>query len=191
MKKILLFATFVIALSFIKNSAVAQFNYIGGGIALATGAEYELNNYSYYSKSFGIDLRASYDYSKKLKIVPDFKIYLPNKEEFTIGESSTTVFVFNLNAHYILNSKTRDSYRIYLLAGAHVGGWLINDNRTPSFPLTADPLDINEFKFVPGGNLGGGMQFVLGQRVIFFGEIKYVIAKTNQLVFSPGLMYEF
>ncbi|MBU8893661.1 MAG: outer membrane beta-barrel protein [Bacteroidales bacterium] len=191
MKKILLFATFIIALSFIKNSAIAQLNYIGGGIALATGAEYNLNDYLYYNKSFGIDLRASYDYSKKLKIVPDFKIYLPNKEEFiTGGESSTTVFVFNLNAHYILNPKTRETYRLYLLAGAHVGGWNITDNRIPS--VGSDPqLDVKEFKFVPGGNIGGGMQFVLSNRILFFAEAKYVIAKTNQLVFSPGLMYEF
>ena len=184
--RILLFATIFIAFSFIKNNATAQFNYIGGGIALATGAEYKYEGYSYFNKSFGIDLRASYNYSKKIKIVPDFHIYLPNKKSFvTGGESKTTVFVFNLNIHYIVNP--RSDIKLYILAGGHAGGWNIKDNHSSNF---AD-VDINEFQFVPGANVGGGIQFKLGQRVQFFAEAKYVIAKANQLIFSPGLLYEF
>jgi hypothetical protein len=80
MKKSILYIMLFFAVLFSTNTAKAQFDYIGGGIALATGGEYEFNNYLYYNKSFGIDLRASYDYTKKLKFVPDFKIYFPNKE---------------------------------------------------------------------------------------------------------------
>ncbi|MCK5028922.1 MAG: outer membrane beta-barrel protein [Bacteroidales bacterium] len=189
MKKTILFFFVFIAVLFSTNSANAQFDYIGGGIALATGGEYELNNYLYYNKSFGIDLRASYDYNKKLKFVPDLKFYLPNKEVFiTGGESNTTVFAFNLNAHYILNPKTRSNYNVYLLVGAHISGWNITDSR---IPISGTQLDVKEFKFVPGGNVGAGMQFNIGTRTLFFAEVKYIISKANQLVFSPGLMYEF
>ena len=188
MKKILLLFLLFSATLFLAKNAHAQFNYIGGGIALATGGEYEFDDYLYYNKSFGIDLRASYDYNKKLKFVPDFKIYFPNKETFiTGGESKTTVIAFNLNAHFILNSKTRSNYHVYLLVGGHVSGWSIKNN------LVSDvsQLDVNEFKVVPGANAGAGMQFNIGSRTLFFAEVKYVISTANQLVFSPGLLYEF
>ena len=190
MKKTVLFFSAFIAIMFSTNSVNAQFDYIGGGIALTTGGEYEFDNYYYYNKSFGIDLRASYDYNKKLKFVPDFKFYLPNKDVFmTGGESKTTVFAFNLNAHYILNSKTRSNYHVYLLFGGHISGWSITNNLVSSVGLPQ--LDVKEFKFVPGGNAGAGMQFNIGTRTLFFAEVKYVISKANQLVFSPGLIYEF
>ena len=56
MKKILVlifFATFAI----LSNKAKAQFDYFGGGIALATGGEYKYDGLLYYNNSFGIDLR--------------------------------------------------------------------------------------------------------------------------------------
>jgi len=190
MKKIIFITLFVSTL-FFTNKAIAQFDYIGGGILLATGGEYKIDGNPYYNKSFGINVRASYDYSKKLKIVPALNFYIPNKEGFyTGGESKTTVFTFNLNAHYILNSRSRDNYKLYILAGAHVGGWSITDDHAESFGTEA-ALDINEFKIAPGANIGGGMQFHIGNRTMFFAEVKYVIAQTNQLVFNPGLLYEF
>lgn len=191
MKKSILFLFVFIAILFSTNKANAQFDYIGGGIALATGGEYEFDNYFYYNNSFGIDLRASYDYSKKFKFVPDFKIYFPNKELFlTGGQSKTTVIAFNLNAHYILNAKTRSNYNVYLLFGGHISGWNITDSRTPSVGNPTQ-LNVSEFKFVPGANVGGGMQFHIGSRTLFFAEVKYTISTASQLVFSPGLMYEF
>lgn len=190
MKKIIVLSLFIAALSF-SYKANAQFDYIGGGILLATGGEYKINELPYYNKPFGINIRASYDYSKTLKIVPAINFYLPNKESFvTSGESKTTVLAFNLNAHYIVNSKTRNNYKLYILAGAHVGAWSIKDDHLESFGAT-ESIGVNEFKVVPGANLGGGMQFHLGNRTLFFAEVKYVIAKTNQLVFNPGILYEF
>jgi hypothetical protein len=192
MKKSILFIMLFFAVLFSTNTAKAQFDYIGGGIALATGGEYEFNSYLYYNKSFGIDLRASYDYNKKLKFVPDFKIYFPNKESFiTGGESKTTVIAFNLNAHYILNAKTRSNYHVYLLFGGHASGWVIKDDHVPGVVTNPQPLNVDVFKFVPGANAGAGMQFHVGTRTLFFAEVKYTISTASQLVFSPGLLYEF
>jgi len=170
----------------LSHKSQAQFDYIGGGLALATGSEYLYDGYSYYNKSLGIDLRANYDYSKKIQIVPDLKFFLPNKEKFMIGgEASTTVIAFNLNAHYIINAKSRDNYRIYFLGGAHVSGWSIKDNRV----ALTETLDVKEFKFVPGLNVGAGMQFPLGTQLLFFAEVKYVISQANQMVFTPGILF--
>ncbi|MBI9054781.1 MAG: outer membrane beta-barrel protein [Bacteroidales bacterium] len=190
MKKLILISLLIITVVSFSYKAKAQFDYIGGGILLATSGEYKVNESSYYNKPFGINLRASYDYSKKLKIVPAFNFYLPNKENIITRESKTTVFAFNLNAHYILNSRSRDNYKLYVLAGAHVGAWSIKDEYIESFGDNAS-RNISEFKIAPGANIGGGMQFHLGNRTLFFAEVKYVIAKTNQLVFNPGILYEF
>lgn len=168
--------------------AKAQFDYVGGGVVLTTGSDYKHDGLLYYNKSFGIDARVNYDYSKKLKIVPDFKFYLPNRESYPSGgESKTTAFVLNINAHYIINSKTRDKYRLYLIAGAHFGGWNIKDNH---YSTTLNKqYDFTVFKFVPGANVGAGMVFPYDSNIMFFAEVKYVVAQTNQLVFTPGLLF--
>lgn len=179
---IIIIAIFCISI----NSVKAQFDYIGGGIVLATGGEYNYDGSAYHNKSFGIDVRANYDFNKKLKIVPDFKFYLPYKDPtLSSGESKTTVFVLNINAHYIINPKTRDKYRLYLLGGAHLGGWNIKDNHDE----ITRTVDVKTFKFIPGANLGAGMVFPYGSSTMFFAEVKYVIAQTNQLVFTPGLLF--
>lgn len=189
MKRILFIALIITCLGFTTKTK-AQFDFIGGGVVLATGGEYKLNGYPYYNNSFGIHVRASYNYNKKLKIVPDLNIYLPKSESFIEDRSSkTTVIAFNLNGHYIINHKTRESYRVYLLGGIHVSGWSIEDNRTIVFPTSE--LDVKEFKFVAGANIGGGMQLNVSNRLKFFAEVKYVISTSGQLAFNPGLIYEF
>lgn len=187
MKKIIILLLIITSIISVKK-AKAQFNFIGGGIVLTTGGEYKYDGNLYYNKSFGINLRANYNYNKKLKIVPDFNLYFPNKETFNLGgQSKVTVFVLNINAHYVLNSRSRDNYRVYLLAGAHIGGWNIKDNRSSILGT----VDVSEFKILPGGNVGAGMQFKLADRIQFFAEVKYLIANANQLVFNPGILYEF
>ena len=76
---------------------------------------------------------------------------------------------------------------MYLLGGAHVSAWKLIDNRT----AITGTLDVNKYKFVPGANIGAGMQFELNPRTMFFAEVKYVIASAGQLVFTPGLLYAF
>ena len=186
MKKLVVFVSLFISILIFTNTAVAQFEYAGGGISLATGGKYKYEGLDYNNNSFGIDIRALYDYNKNLKLVPDLKFYLPKKYSYTAnGESKTTVLAFNLNAHYILNSRARESYRLYLLAGAHVSAWNIKDDHIE----IARTVDFNVYKFVPGANIGAGMQFPIGG-AIFFAEAKYIIAKTNQLVFTPGILFE-
>lgn len=189
MKKIFLLIL-ILAGIILSQKAKAQLDFIGGGIVLANNADYKLDGVTYNNKSFGFNLRASYNYSKKLKIVPSINIYLPNKTNYEDGGSSkVSVYAFNLDGHYIINHKTREKYRVYLLAGAHISGWNIKDERTTI--LDPNGRDINEFKFVIGANAGAGMQLPLTNRLHFFAEVKYTIAKSHQLVFNPGLKYEF
>ncbi|MCB2197391.1 MAG: porin family protein [Bacteroidetes bacterium] len=187
MKKILI--TLIVLTAIIGSKPVrAQFESFGGGIALATGGKYEYDDgLDYSNKSFGFDLRAVYDFNKKLDIVPDIKFYLPNKTEYNNGSDKVTAFAFNLNLHYILNPRSRDNYRVYILGGAHVGMWQIKDDHYSD--VYNSFYDINEFKFFPGANVGAGMQLSFNDRFMFFAEAKYVLAKTNQLVFTPGFLF--
>lgn len=185
MKKLIILGVLIMT-GMVYQSARAQFDYIGGGIALSTGGEFEFEEVIYNSSSFGFDLRMSYNYSKKLKIVPDFKFYIPYKNEvFVEGGSKVTAYALNINAHYLLSTNPREKYRFYLLAGFHLGGWSIKDNSVVNTTI----LDVNEFKIFPGGNVGAGMQFDIGNRTKFFAEAKFVIAQTQKFVFTPGLIY--
>ncbi len=181
----------IVFVSLFLQKGNAQFNYIGGGVALSTtNSGYVYNEQEFFNNSFGIDVRMNYDYNKKIQIVPDVKIYLPNEESYSYndgGYTKTTVFVLNLNTHLILNSRSRQSYKVYLIAGVYSSGWNIIDKRITEYETYDDKV----FKMVFGGNAGAGMQLKIANRILFFAEAKYVIAESNQLVFTPGLMYNF
>jgi hypothetical protein len=185
MKKLVIVFLSSLALFFSTNT-FAQLTKIGGGIVIATGGGYLYNELEYFNKSFGIDLRGQFDINKKLKIVPDFQVFLPNIIGLSDGsESKTTLFTFDLNGHYILNPKK--DFKFYFLAGIHSGGWSIKDNRTS---VIEDEIDVSVFKFDFGANLGAGFQMKINYRLDFFAEVKYVIAKTNQMIFTPGFIYD-
>jgi hypothetical protein len=189
MKRILIALIILVGIIGFKP-AKAQFETFGGGIALTTQGNYKYDDgLNYNNKPFGFDLRAIYNYNKKLDFVPDIKFYLPNKTEYSNGSDKVTAFAFNLNLHYILNPRSRDNYRLYLLGGAHIGMWQIKDDHYSD--VYNSYYDINEFKFFPGANVGAGMQLSFDAGFMFFAEAKYVLAKTNQLVFTPGFLFYF
>ncbi|OFX85897.1 MAG: hypothetical protein A2W99_17205 [Bacteroidetes bacterium GWF2_33_16] len=185
MKKIIT-VIFVIVSVFSGFLVNAQLTKIGGGIVLATGGRYLYNDLEYFNKSFGLDIRGEFDVNKKLKIVPDFQFFLPNTYNFPDGgQSKTTLFTFDLNGHYILNPKK--DFRFYFLGGAHCGGWNIKDQRTSTIE---NEINNSAFKFDFGVNAGAGFMMKINYRLSFFAEVKYIIAKTNQMMFSPGLVYD-
>lgn len=185
MKKFVLLSILFLSVTSLWN-AKAQLTKIGGGIVLATGGRYLFNDFEYFNKSFGFNIRSEFDINKKLKVVPDFQIFLPNKFEYPNGgESKTTLLALNINANYILNPKK--DFNFYLLGGLHLGGWNIKDSHEEA---GGEIVDFNEFKFDYGVNAGGGFKFNINYRLIFFAEVKYTIAKTGQMVFSPGLIYD-
>lgn len=185
MKKLVIIVLSSITLLFSVNS-FAQLSKIGGGIVIATGAHYLYNDFEYFNKSFGFDLRAEYDLNKKLKLVPDFQIFLPNTFDYTDGgESKTTLYAFDLNLQYILNPKK--NFKFYFMGGAHIGGWHIKDQHTSN---VVDDIDYSVFKFGFGANAGAGFKMKINYRLSFNAEVKYVIGKSRQMIFSPGFIYD-
>lgn len=174
-----------ISLLFTENT-FAQLSKIGGGIVIATGGKYLYNDFEYFNKSFGFDVRAEYDLNKKLKLVPDIQIFLPNTFNYTDGgQSKTTLYAFDLNLQYILNPKK--DFKYYFMGGAHIGGWHIIDKHDA---VIGDNIDFSVFKFDFGANAGAGFKMKVNYRLSFNAEVKYVIGKSRQLIFSPGFIYD-
>ena len=187
MKNTLIFVfTLLFAFSFYHQTS-AQLNKVGGGLTLAMGNNIEYEGLEYTNNSFGLNLRANYKLNKKLDLVPHLNIYLPKKIEYQLGgESTTTVFALNINIHYILNYRNRNNFYLYLLGGFHGSGWNINDDHISSIE---DPIKHQKFLFVPGANLGGGIQFKVSSKMEVFAEVKYIISEAHQLAFTPGILF--
>lgn len=189
MKYKTLFFLTILFTFWLTSKSFAQFNKVGGGLILATGNDYVYEGISYYNKSVGINIRTNYHLNKKLEITPGLNIFLPNKESFADGgESSTTVYALNIDAHLILNPRTRNNFYFYVIGGVHASGWQIKDDHRSI--LLGRIYKYNKFLLVPGVNLGSGLQFKIGQKIDFFTEVKYTISKTHQLVFNPGILYQ-
>jgi len=187
MKNILIFIfSLLFAFSFYQQTS-AQLNKLGGGLILAMGNELDYEA-GYTNNSLGINIRANWSLGKKIDFVPDLNIYLPQKYSYNNGgESVTTVYVLNVNFHYILNHRSRNEFYAYLLGGLHGSGWHIKDDHYSE--TLNKTYDFNEFRFVPGANLGGGIQFKVGYKTEFFAEVKYIISEAHQLAFTPGILF--
>ncbi|MDY6801025.1 MAG: hypothetical protein SVU94_07350 [Bacteroidota bacterium] len=189
MKKTLIFVfTLLFVFSFYQQTS-AQLNKVGGGLVLSMGNELDYEA-GYTNNSLGINIRANWSLGKKFDFVPDLTMYLPKKYQFPNdgGESITTVYVMNINFHYILNYRTRNNFYVYLLGGVHAGGWHIKDNHSSVF-AGGKTYDFNTIRFVPGANLGGGIQFKVGYKTEVFAEVKYIISEAHQLAFTPGILF--
>ncbi|HSH50535.1 MAG TPA: hypothetical protein VK982_02320 [Bacteroidales bacterium] len=189
MRKTFLLALIILFVLASYHQSSAQLNKLGGGLTLAMGNELDYEA-GYTNNSLGLNLRANWSLGKKLDLVPDLTMYLPKKHQFPSdgGESITTVYVLNVNFHYILNYRTRNNFYVYLLGGVHAGGWHIKDNHS-SVIAGGKTYDFNTMRLVPGANLGGGIQFKVGYKTEFFTEVKYIISETHQLAFTPGILF--
>ena len=154
-------------------------------LAMGNELDYEAG---YTNNSLGLNVRANWSLGKKFDFVPDLTVFLPKKIQYPDGgESATTVYALNVNFHYILNYRTRSNFYVYFLGGVHAGGWHIKDDHRSG--LLGKTYDFNTLSFVPGANLGGGLRFKIGYKTEVFAEANYLISKTSQLVFTPGVLF--
>ncbi len=186
MKNILITLSFIVLLfSSIKGSA--QLTKLGGGFSLATSGQYIYNDFEYFNNSIGFDIRAEFDVTKTIKIVPDFQLFLPKTKEYILGgESKTTLLALDLNGHFIIASGKKVDF--YAIGGFHIGGWNIKDKHTESIE---GEVDNSGFLIDVAANLGAGIEIKITRKLGIFADAKYIVSNSNQLVFTPGLIYEF
>ena len=178
MKKLSLIFIFFYFILFIKISGqgFAQSTALGGGISFGTGCEY----HHVHTGRMGIRVIGVHNLNQSFFISTALTFFLPEKEDFYDGTRSSTLWMVDVEGQYFLYS--RDEFLCYALGGLSTTG-LISNYKGESPDLYPDYSDQ-----AIGLNLGAGANLSFTENVIFFGEMKYVVGKYNQLIASVGVL---
>ena len=178
MKKISLIFIFFSFILIFKTSgqSFTQSTKLGGGISFGTGNEY----HHVHTGRPGIRIIGIRNFKESFKISASITYFLPNKEDFYDGTRSSTLLMVDVEGQYFMFS--RDDFMFYTLGGLS-NTVLISNYKGESPDLYPDYSDQ-----AIGLNLGAGVNLSFNEKVIFFGEMKYVISKYNQLIASVGVL---
>ncbi len=178
MKKLTLificFYSFIFLIS--SKQSFAQSTRLGGGMSFGTGFEY----HHVHTGNPGIRIIGIHNFTESFKISASFTFFLPDKEDFYDGTRSSTLWMVDVEGQYFLYS--RDKFLFYALGGLSTTG-LISNYKGESPDIYPDYSDQ-----AIGFNLGAGANLPFNETVIFFGEMKYVAGKYNQLIVSIGVL---
>lgn len=178
MKKLSLIFIFFSFILIIKTSgqSFTQTTGLGGGISFGTGYEY----HHVHTGNPGIRIIGIRNFNESFQISASFTCFLPNKEDFDDGTRSSTLWMVSAEGQYFLYS--RDEFLFYALGGLSTTG-IISNYKGESPDLYPDYSDQ-----AIGLNIGAGANLLYNETVIFFGEMKYVVGRYNQLIASVGII---
>ncbi len=154
----------------------AQFTKVGGGLVFGTGYEY----HHVHTGNPGINLTGIYELSQPFHISPGFSYFLPNKDPFYEDTRTTSLWMLDLDAHYVFNYM--DRFEFYCLGGLNFS-WLRSNYKGDSPEIYPDYSD-NAI----GLNIGVGTYMKFSEQMDFFGELKYIVSKYDQLVVTIGVL---
>jgi len=174
---ILIFFSFIL-INKISGQSFTQSTGFGGGISFGTGCEY----HHIHTGNPGIRIIGVRKFNESFHISAALTFFLPEKEDFYDGTRSSTLWTVDVEGKYFLYS--RDKFRFYALGGLSTTG-LISNYKGESPDLYPDYSDQ-----AIGLNLGAGANLLFTEKVIFFGEMKYVIGIYNQLIASVGIIMD-
>lgn len=180
--------TIVLILFFlISLKGTAQFISYGGGVNLSTGTSINIDEYDedYYTSSYGIHLKGTYDLDYKLRLVPKIAFFFPKTEVLNEGKATTMLSDVNINLYKINNP--RDMIRTYLFGGINFSGWYVKDDSNKEF-INKDKF--KKYGLYPGISAGAGLKFDVKHDMEFFIEGKYLqhVSTTSENVadmFTP------
>lgn len=173
MQRLFLLLTFLTAFA----SAKAQYIVSGGGVTFGTEVE-----------NIGINLHSLYKTEMEIRVGLGFNYYFPHREVIKEDELSaeTNVWAINLNGHYLFTDLHED-INVYPLAGLNVARVRVTTERTVERKTEPDyTLFKNETGYEFGGNIGVGGSYNLEKDIKPYLEIKYVISRYDQFVFTLG-----
>ena len=102
--------------------------------------------------------------------------------------SGVTAFDVNLEGNYLFN--VGEKVRVYPLAGVCVGIWHADGINVSNGEISIGVDSQTESK--GGGNLGGGIDYLLTDHFGLNAEVKYqIISHASQVVFGIGASYRF
>ena len=172
---ILFFFSFIL-ITKISGQSFAQSTGLGGGLSFGTGCEY----HNVHTGNTGIRIIGVSNFNELFHLSVALTFFLPEKEDFYDGTRSSTLWMVDVEGKYFLYS--REKFLFYALGGLSTTG-LISNYKGESPDLYPDYSDQ-----AIGLNLGAGANLAFTETIIFFGEMKYVAGKYNQLIASVGVI---
>lgn len=178
---IILFLFFLVSLK-----GNAQFISYGGGINLSNGTSINIEKYNedYYTSSYGMHLKATYDLDYKLRLVPKLAFFFPKSKDLEGGKATTMLTDLNVNLYKINNP--RDMIRTYLFGGINFSGWYLkDDSKNPE-----GEINFTKYGLYPGISAGAGLKFDIKHDMEFFLEgkyLQYVTTPSGQVMAMIGI----
>jgi len=171
-------ATLLAGILFSTN-ATAQFTRIGGGLTFSPG----IDNINFETGNPGLNARGVFEINEKLWVVPSLTFYMPKSRTYTSGEIRKTFFgSFDANITYTLTTESTSLF--YALGG-------LNVTALYSVVTTENPSLEDKSAFLPGVNIGTGIEMIVMEDINAITQIKYVVGKppSQYLVISLGVHY--
>lgn len=157
-----------------------QLTRVGGGLAFSPG----IDNLTYETGNPGFNARGVIEIADKLWAVPSLTFFVPkSRTNQSTGDVRKTFFgSFDANLTYTLT--TESTLLFYALGG-------LNLTMLHSSYKTNDPALQNVSDFLPGINIGTGIEMIVAEDINAITQIKYVVGKppAQYLVISVGVHY--
>ena len=172
MKKIILLVSFLLS-----AAACVQAQQINAGAGLAYGTEAE---------QAGIILNGQYFFDEKLAGVPSLIFYFPDTQKFSSGgvnyESKSSLWEFNADVNYYFY--TSGTAKFFGEGGLNITSFKTKVKTTGSSNQSSS---VNDSRV--GLNLGIGVDFIAGDKVVPFVAMKYTVSDYDQLVIKGGVRF--
>lgn len=169
----------LIACLLLSATAYSQFTRVGGGLCFSPG----IDSPTYETGNPGFNARGVFEINEKLWLVPSLTFYVPKSRTYPSLETRKTFFgSFDANLTYTLT--TESTLLFYALGG-------LNMTMLHNTYKTDDPALENVSEFLPGINIGTGIEMIVAEDINAITQIKYVVGKSpaQYLVISVGVHY--
>ena len=178
MKKMTLILILIISVLSITN---AQFTKIGGGLALTNG--FHFHNMPVDANRSGmmaLSFKGIYEIEAPLQVSPSFTVFFPNITKDLSSKTTVSSVTFDINGHYVFNSL--EKFELYGLAGLDI---LYASKRET---IQGSPTN-NESDNTMGLNVGAGTSIKITEKFDIYGEVKYVLSKSDHLMLNVGIFF--
>lgn len=169
----------LLAFLLLSATSYSQFTRVGGGLCFSPG----IDNLTYQTGNPGFNARGVFEIADKLWAVPSLTFYVPKSRTYTSGESRKTFFG-SIDANLTYTLATESTLLFYAFGG-------LNLTMLHSSYNSDDPALENVSEFLPGINIGTGIEMIVAEDINAITQIKYVVGKSpaQYLVISVGVHY--
>lgn len=175
MKKILLIL--ILCLSLIK--AEAQLNKFSGGLAFASGLEFNTGN----TGNPGFFGKAYFEIFDRTYLVPSFSAFMAGKDGSSLQSTSRKTYLLQADADIQYGVLREDKLRLYGFAGFNASSIISKADESTNLE--------NNSKICPGLNLGAYLEMDINNAYDVMLSGKYIVGEFDQFIIQLGVVYHF